>query len=110
MRSSVSAVYLAAAVALISAFAGKRTTSKLQPESLARTEAITTYCEKVDPNALALYSSKLGGVMRGHSEAEIQNNRNSARYQQAMARAGQALANASYDTGIRACGEFLAER
>ena len=109
MKASFVAVCATSAVVLVSAFAGTRTPPRLHPESLARIEAITSYCEKADPSSESLYVSKLAGVTRGHSEDEIQRDRNSAKYHQAMAQANETLAKVSEGTAARACNEFLAE-
>src|SRR5436305_9868322 len=49
MKTSFLAVCATGAVVVLSAFAGTRTSPRIQPESLARMEAITSYCGAVDP-------------------------------------------------------------
>jgi hypothetical protein len=110
MKASFSAVCATGVVVLVSAFAGTRTPTQLHPESLARVEAITSYCEKADPTSESMYLSKLSGLMRGSSQDEIQRDRNSGKYQQAMAQAQETLAKVTPSTGVKACSEFLAER
>ena len=107
MKASVSAVCATAVVVLVSALAESRTPSKLEPASLARIEAITSYCEKVDPNADSQYLSKLAGAVSGRPEDEIQRDRTTADYQKAMAQANETLAKASHQTAVTACSEFL---
>ena len=108
MKASVTAVCATAAIVLVSTLAETRTPHTLQPASLARFEAITSYCEKADPSAESLYLSKLAGLTTGHSEQEILADRNTSDYQRAMAQAGDVLSRASQATAVKACGEFLA--
>jgi len=108
MRASFLAVGAASAVVLLSAFARTKPSSSLHPESLARFEAITSYCGTVDPSDRSLYQSRLADLTRGHSPEEIAANRDSSTYRQAMLNANQTLAKASQRTAFRGCSEFLA--
>ena len=110
MRASFLAVGAAGAVLLLSAFAGTRTSRKLQPESLARFEAITSYCGTVDPASRPLYESRLADLTQGHSQDEIAADHDSRNYRQAMVEANQTLSTASQRTGLRGCSEFLAQK
>jgi hypothetical protein len=111
MKASFFAVCAAALVVLVSAFAETRTSSStIHPDSLARFEAIASYCEKADPNSGSEYLSKLAGITRGHSDDEIERDRHSARYQAAMTHANETLSKTSPGTGVRACAEFLSEK
>ena len=110
MRASFLAAAAAGAAVLLSAFAGTRTSPKLHPESLARFEAITSYCGGVDPSDRPLYLSKLSDLTRGHSLDEIAAERDSNEYRKAILEAKQTLAKASPRTGLHGCSEFLAEK
>ncbi len=110
MKTSFLAVCATGAVVLLSAFAGTRTSPRLHPDSLARIEAITSYCGAVDPGARPLYLAKLADLTRSHSPDEIAAGHNSGKYRQAMLEADETLAKASAATGIRGCQEFLAEK
>ena len=109
MRASFIAVCGTAVIMLVSALAETKTTSRLHPESLARIEAITSYCEKADPASEADYHSKLTDFVSGHSSAELVTDRSATRYQKAMAEATETLARVSPSTAAKSCGEFLAE-
>ena len=108
MRASFLAVATSALVVLVS-LAETRTTPALRPDSLARYEAITAYCGKIDPGSASEYAAKLEGLTRGHSAEEIGANRASSRYRNAMAQAHATLAGASFTTAVNGCSEFLAE-
>lgn len=110
MRASFWAVSASAVVVLVSAWAENKTPPALQPGSLARYEAITSYCERTDPGAAAQYISKLALVSSTISSDELSADRNSAQYREAMAQANDTLSKASPSTGIRGCTEFLAEK
>jgi hypothetical protein len=111
MKISFATVCASAVVVLVSAWGAEAGKSpKIHPDSLARIEAITSYCEKADPNSDSQYLAKLADVMRGHSQDEIQSDRNSGKYQEAMAQANQTLSKVSPGTAVRACTEFLAEK
>jgi hypothetical protein len=109
MKASFTAVGASAVVVLVSAAAGTRTSHAIHPESLARIEAISSYCEKADPSSESQYLSKLAGLMSGHSDDEIQRDRTSSKYQRAMVQANETLSKVSGNTAVRACNEFLAE-
>ena len=110
MKTSVMSVCATAAVVLFSAFAGTRTSPRLHPDSLARIEAISSYCGKVDPGSRPLYESKLVDLTRSHSAEEIAVDRDSNKYRQAMMEANETLARASATTAINGCQEFLAQK
>ena len=110
MKASSLAVCATGAVVLLSAFAGTRTSPKLHPDSLARIEAITSYCGTVDSGSGSLYVSKLADLTRGYSADEIAADRNSVEYRQAMQEANHVLAKASGTTGMKGCQEFLAQK
>jgi hypothetical protein len=107
MRASFLAVGAAGAAVLVSAFAGTRTSPSMHPESLARTEAISSYCGEMDPARRPLYLSRLTDLTRGHSQQEIAEERQSNRYRRAMSEANETLTKASPRTGLRGCSEFL---
>lgn len=110
MKASFLAVGASVAVVLVSAWAETRTLPTLHSGSLARYEAITSYCEKVVPNSASQYGAKLAGLTAGLSIDELLNDRNSGKYREAMVEANATLAKASPATGIRGCSEFLAEK
>jgi len=110
MRASFTAVCASAVVVLASAWAETRTLPTLHSDSLARYEAITSYCEKTDPAAAPQYDLKLADLTRGHSSDEMAVDRNSASYRNAMAEANVTLSKASTVTGVKGCGEFLAQK
>jgi hypothetical protein len=110
MKSNFSAVCVLAVIGLASALARTKTSSAIHPESLARIEAITSYCEKADPKSESPYMAQLAVFVRDHSEAEIQRDRNTSAYRQAMAQANETLSKVTQITGVRACAEFVAER
>ena len=110
MKTNFSAVCVLAVVGLATALANTRTSSTIRPESLARIEAITSYCEKADPKAESQYVANLAGLMRNHSEDEIQRDRSTIKYRQAKTQASETLLKVTQITGVRACAEFLAEK
>jgi len=110
MKASFAAVCASAAVVLVSAWAENRTVPTLHSDSLARYEAITSYCEKADPDSASLYVARLAGLTHGHTTDQLSNDRTSARYREAMAQANEVLSKASPETSIRGCSEFLAEK
>jgi hypothetical protein len=110
MRASFLAVATAAVVVLVSALAENRTRPALYPDTLARYEAITSYCGKVDPESASQYAAKLTGLTQGWSADEIAAKRVSGGYRDAMAQADDTLSSASHATGVNGCTEFLAEK
>jgi hypothetical protein len=48
--------------------------------------------------------------MRGHSDAEVRQARESGPYRQALSQANQTLAKVPTSSAIRACNEYLAEK
>ena len=109
MKASFLAVCATGAVVLVSAFAGPRIPARLHPDSLARFEAITSYCRAIDPAGRDLYLSKLSELTGAQSADEIAAQRNGAAYRQAMIEANATLAQASDHTGLQGCSEFLAQ-
>ena len=75
MKAHFAAVCATAIVVLASGLAETRTAPRLHPASLARVEAIASYCENVDPASHSEYVAKLSGMVRGHSDAEVQQDR-----------------------------------
>jgi hypothetical protein len=110
MKTNLSAVCVLAVVVLATALAENRTPSSIHPESLARIEAITFYCEKADPKSESEYQAKLAGLMHDLSEDEIQRDRNTTKYRQGMAQANETLSKVTQTTGVRACAQFLAKK
>lgn len=106
MRASFLAVAASSVVVLVSTFA--QTKLALHPDTLARYEAITSYCEKADSPSAAEYASVLSNLTQGHSQREIAGDRSTARYHRALLEANGMLSNASTATGLRGCSEFLA--
>lgn len=109
MRASVLAVFGTAVVVLVSALAEPRTPPSLHPDSLARFEAISSFCEKADPTDASQFAAKLAGVTFGHSENEIQGDRQSVKYQHAMTQADETLSRVLPGDAVRACTEFLGD-
>ena len=107
MRASFPAVAASAVIVLVSTWAQTRT---LHSDTLARYEAITSYCEQADPALASQYGLKLEGLTRGHSNDEIAADRSTASYRNAMAQANTTLSKASSTTGAKGCSEFLAEK
>lgn len=110
MKASLLAVCATGAVVLLSAFAENRTSPALHPESLARFDAIASYCQTLDPADGPRFASRLADLTRGHSEDEIAADRNSSKYREAALDANRTLARASQGAGIRGCSEFLAQK
>jgi hypothetical protein len=110
MKASFLAVATTAVVVLVSALAENRTRPALHPDTLARYEAITSYCGKVDPAAASQYAAKLDGLTQGWSADEIAREHITGRYREAMAQADDTLSKASYTTAVNGCTEFLAEK
>jgi hypothetical protein len=110
MKSSFIAVCATAAVVLASALAETRTAPRLNAASLARVEAVTSYCENVDPASDSEYVTRVAVAMRGHSDAEVRLARNSSEYRQSQAEANETLAKVPASSAIRACTEYLAEK
>ena len=108
MRASVLAVFGTAVVVLVSALAEPGTPA-IHPDSLARFDAITSFCEKADPTDASQFAAKLAGVTVGHSDDEIQRSRQSVKYQRAMTQADGTLSRVLPGDAVRACTEFLAE-
>ena len=109
MRASFLAVVTSAVVVLVS-LSETRTRPALHPDSLARVEAISSYCGKIDPGSIAEYAGKLESLTRGYSTGEIDSRRTTAKYRDAMDEANATLARASYSTAVNGCTEFLAEK
>lgn len=107
MRASFPAVAASAVVVLVSTWAQTRT---LHSDTLARYEAISSYCAQVDPGSAAQYGLKLAALTRGHSSNEIAADRSTAMYRNAMAQANATLSRASSTTGASGCSEFLADK
>jgi hypothetical protein len=110
MKSSFIAVCATTAVVLASALAQTRTPPQLNAASLARVEAVTAYCENVDPVSDSEYVSRVAGTMRGHSDSEVRSARDSSEYRLAFAQANETLAKVPASSAVRACTEFLAEK
>ncbi len=109
VRASFVTVASSAVVFLVSAYTHSGMYS-VHADSLARYEAITSYCEKADPGSAAEYASRLASLTDGHSGDELANARNSAKYRNALSQAGATLAAASTATAINGCTEFLADQ
>jgi hypothetical protein len=110
MKASFIAVCATAVVVLASALADTQMAPRLNAASLARVEAVTSYCENVDPASDSEYVSRVAGAMRGHSDSEVQSARNSNEYRQALAQANETLAKVPASSAVRACTEYLAEK
>lgn len=108
MRASFLAVAASSVVVLVSTFA--QTKLRLHPDTLARYEAIASYCQKADPASASQYTAVLASLVQGHSQDEIAVDRNSEKYRAAMSEANITLSNASTDTVIKGCIEFLADK
>jgi hypothetical protein len=107
MRASFLAVAASSVVVLVSTFA--QTKFPLHPDTLARYEAISSFCEKADPLSASQYAAVLANLTQGHSPQEIARNRDSGKYYHALSEAYFTLSNASTDIAIKGCTEFLAE-
>jgi hypothetical protein len=110
MKASFVAVLATSAVVLASALAETRTAPRLNAASLARVEAVTSYCENIDPASDSEYVTRVASAMRGHSDSEVQSARNSSEYRQALAQANQTLATVPAGSALRACTEYLADK
>ena len=110
MRASFVTACASAVVVLFSALAESRTHATIRPASLARYEAITSYCVKADPVSADQYAAKLASLTGRLSIDELTSDRNSARYRDAFAEANETLSKASSATGVKGCTEFLAEK
>jgi len=110
MKASPLAVVATGIVVLLTSFAGTKTSPGIKPESLARLEAITSYCATIDPQDQHLFLSKLSDSTRGDFPGEIQAERNTTGYRDALLEANKTLAQASSNTGVQGCTEFLAEK
>jgi hypothetical protein len=110
MKSSFIAVFATAGVVLASALAETRTAPRLNAALLARVEAVTAYCENVDPASDSEYVTRVAVAMRGHSDAEVGLARSSSEYRQSLAEANETLAKVPASSAIRACTEYLAEK
>ena len=110
MKASFAAVLATSVVVLASALAETRTPPALHPASLARVEAVTSYCENVDPASDSEYLTRVAVAMRGHSDAEVRQARNSSEYQQALVQANETLSKVPASSAVRACTEYLAEK
>jgi len=110
MRASFLAVATAAVVVLVSTLAENRTRPALYPDTLARYEAITSYCGEVDPASAPQYAAKLNGLTQGWSANETAAKRASGGYRDAMTQADDTLSQASHTTALNGCTEFLAEK
>jgi ABC-type taurine transport system substrate-binding protein len=110
MKASFVAVCATSVVVLASALADTRKAPRLDAASLARVEAVTSYCENVDPVSDSEYVSRVARAMRGHSDADVHQARNSDEYRQALAQANETLAKVPKSSAIRACTEYLAEK
>ena len=109
VRASFLAVASSAVLVLVSAYAHS-SLYLLPADSLARYDAITSYCEKADPGSASEYVSKLTSLTGGHSEDELAGDRSSDKYRKALAQANATLSSASVSTGLKGCTEFLAEK
>ncbi len=107
MKASFPAVASSAVIVLVSTWAQTRT---LHSDTLARYEAITSYCEQADPASASQYGLKLEDLTRGHSSNEIAADRGTASYRKAMAQANATLSRASSPTSVKGCTEFLADK
>src|SRR5215469_10189008 len=101
MKASFVAVCATSVVVLASALADTRSAPRLDAASLARVEAVTSYCENVDPASDSEYVSRVAIAMRGHSDAEVREARNSSEYLQALAQANKTLARVPASSAIR---------
>lgn len=109
MKASFSAVCATAAVVLVSAAIQRHPTPSLQADSLARFDAITSFCEKADPTSQDHYASHLAALVAGQNGEEISRDRGSEKYRKAMLSANETLSRTPAGNAVRACGEFLAQ-
>jgi hypothetical protein len=110
MKASFVAVCATSVVVLASALADTRRAPRLDAASLARVEAVSSYCENVDPASDSEYVSTVARAMRGHSDAEVNQARNTSQYLQALAQANETLAKVPAKSAVRSCTEYLAEK
>jgi hypothetical protein len=108
MKSSVLTFGVLAVVGLATALAGTKTSSTIHPATLARIEAITSYCEKANPKWESQYREKLAALRYDHSGDELERAREKSKYRNAMEQATETLSMATQITGRRACAEFAA--
>lgn len=108
MKASFLAVAASSVVVLVSTFG--QTKLPLHPDTLARYEAIASYCEKADPGLASQYAAVVATFTEGHSRDEIAGDRSSGKYREALTEANVTLSNASTDTAVKGCTEFLADK
>jgi hypothetical protein len=76
--------------------------------ALATTEAILSYCAKVDPAGASKYQERVKLVAQGASEKALDEVRKSDEYQQARASVEDFLAKVDEHNAKRVCAEAVA--
>jgi hypothetical protein len=110
VKASFLVIAGSAVLVLVSALAHTGIHSALRADSLARYEAVTSYCEKADPDWAPRYVSKLASLTHGLSGDRLEAYRNSAGFRKAFAQANDWLSKASYAMALNSCTDFLAEK
>jgi len=78
------------------------------PTALATTEAILSYCAKVDPAGAAKIQGQIQLVTHGASDAALAEVRKSEAYKQARATADESLAKVDSHDALTICGQHPA--
>jgi hypothetical protein len=76
--------------------------------ALATTEAILSYCAKVDPSGASKYQERVKLVAQGASEKALDEVRKSGEYQQARASMDDFLAKVDEHNAKKVCSEAVA--
>ena len=76
--------------------------------ALATTEAILSYCAKVDPASASEYQERVKLIAQGASEKALDEVRKSAEYQQAHASVDDFLAKVDEHNAKKVCSEAVA--
>ncbi len=77
-------------------------------EDLARKDASLTYCERIDPAKTTLYQRGMKTLISGHSEGEIERDRESKDYLQTRQEFDTLLNHVNRAAAFLACRDYLA--
>ena len=78
------------------------------PKALGTTEAILSYCAKVDPSGASKYQERVKLVAQGASEKALDEVRKTDEYQQARASVDDFLAKVDEHNAKKVCSEAVA--
>ena len=98
----VGALALAMSIA-ISVKAETKDATTINPEALARVDAITTYCGRVDTPHASFYPQRQAAFIRGHAESEIRADRASSRYQYELNAVNSQLSKIAGNVAPKTC-------